>query len=75
MFRSIESFQAQLNKTIAGLNKANDKVIKAEVELLIAQATVADKADDIRAEADALIVRANQINKMVDEIVERTEGL
>lgn len=75
MFKTLESFQKQLYKVVAKLETAQDAVDKAMLAKVDAKLNVYDKADAIRAEADAMIVRANQINKMVEKITDNADLL
>ena len=74
-FKSLASFSKQLEMVLAKSDKALSKLEDAQLAVLDAEKGVLDKADEIRGEADALIVRANQINKMVDAVVGKTPQL
>ena len=69
MFKTVESFQKQITKAIDKMNLRQAAVTKALNAKTEARKEALEVADSVRGEADALIVRANQINKMVDTLV------
>ena len=68
MFKTVESFRKQLDNVMSKVEVADLKLALAGTKLAEAKLAVRRKADEIRGEADALIVRANQINNMLDAI-------
>ena len=71
MFKTVESFQKQITNLMKKVDLAGDNVVKAETKLEDAETAVFQRADEIRGEADALIVRANQINAMLDGLTNK----
>ena len=69
MFKTLESFRKQIDVTINKVIVAQEKLSLAESRVNEAKLIVRAKADSIRGEADALVVRANQINSMLDALV------
>ena len=73
MFKTLESFQRQLYKVVAKLETAQDAVDQALLARADAKLAIYNKADAIRAEADAMLRRANQINTMVEKITKNAD--
>lgn len=70
IFKTVESFRKQLDKAIDKVKLSEARVEEAKVNFGDSVASALGVADSITAEADALIVRANQINAMVDAVTE-----
>ena len=70
IFKTLESFQKKMDGAIQKSMKAQEAVDLAKMKQHDVNMGMLETADSIRAEADALIVRANQINKMLDKVTE-----
>lgn len=75
MLKTTESFQKKIDKAIQRSMYAQDAVDRVVMKQRDVNARLLDTADEIRGEADALIVRANQINKMLDKVTENYANL
>ena len=72
MFKTLVGFRSQVDKLLEKVVIAEIKINDAKLKQQEATKILVEKAKEIRGEADALVVRANQINAMLDALVPDT---